>query len=75
MKHLLKNKNIVNCPFCKSTDLKFQEKTSQPINVNIRTIIFSASTVFQRKKQVLKCNQCNLEIKSDKMLSNVNKSN
>ena len=71
MKLQLKNDLIKNCPFCESTDLKFQDKVSIPIHLNIRAIIFSISTVLQRKKQVLKCTQCNLEIKSNKILSNV----
>ena len=56
------------CPFCKSLDLKFEDKASSPIHLNIHTIIFSISTILQRKKQVLKCNHCNLEIKSEDIL-------
>lgn len=65
----IKNNLITSCPFCKSIDLKFQEKSTSIIHLDIRAIVFSMSTIFQRKKQVLKCNQCNLEIKSDRILS------
>ncbi len=57
-------KNNTQCPFCHSINLQFVEKTSNPIFLDIKAYVFCIKTILQRKKQVLKCNNCNLEIKS-----------
>ena len=50
------------CPFCYSTNLRFEERLSNPVFIAINIFIMNLNIISERRKLVLKCSKCGYEI-------------
>ena len=50
-----------SCPVCRSNNIEYREKKSNPIYFDFIIPILAISTVFQRSKNIIKCKECGYE--------------
>lgn len=49
------------CPFCGSSDLKYEEKTLDPVFLTIKAYVLAISAVRYSRKCIMRCTFCGYE--------------